>query len=418
MATEVQIETKKKRKSSRKTELLKMMDETTTEEVQVLKKELDKSVDAKEYKFTNLDKLPKITSLPSEVQNKVKELGNRLDLHDETSIMNYGSQFNEMVNSTTKKMLSEARLSNTGNESMDLLQELSEKLDNLDIEGVKKNNPIIRVIRKIPILNMLVPSIQKVLKKYDSIEKELGHIEDVMTAGVATALRDNNTLSRLFDHNKQYISQLSYMIAAGQYKMDDINALLKVIDKNPDYEEWQVLQVRNFANKLDRRLYEMKTHKVLFMQSLYQIQAIQAVNSQTTERARNIVNNVMPVVRGQMVVSVTAHNLSEFQTGLKNFDETVNTIMVKGTENVKNAMMEAAKAAEGTTITIETLEKNTETLKNAVAECKKIMEEGRAKRKESEAKLAKFEIDVDNAINGKLELEDNTALGNDYAIEE
>ena len=82
-------------------------------------------------------------------------------------------------------------------------------------------SPIKKFLSRIPILRNLVKSVEKIMKKYDSIAQNVDEISKKITAMRMLALRDNNALQVMFDNNILYGQQIEELIIAGKIKIEE-----------------------------------------------------------------------------------------------------------------------------------------------------------------------------------------------------
>ena len=133
---------------------------------------------------------------PKQVE-RCNSLNKSLVVTDINSISNYGADLQHTMTRYSNDFLKAVRGSQ-GGEVGELINNLLTELDYVDVDELKEPSAIKKLIRKIPILKSLVGSVEKVLHKYDSIQKNVDTIQKKIEVTRLTAMRDNNALQTMF----------------------------------------------------------------------------------------------------------------------------------------------------------------------------------------------------------------------------
>lgn len=334
---------------------------------------------------------------PSQVE-RCNKLNKSLVVTDINSISNYGSDLQHTMSRYSNEFLSAVRASK-GGEVGELINDLLTELDYVDVDELREPSAIKKIIRKIPILKSLVGSVEKVLHKYDSIQKNISSIEQKIQATRLTAMKDNNALQTMFDNNIVYGKQVDELIIAGKMKLQEVNEQLKEMLTNPqNYESHEIQDVQEFAHNLDRRLSDMMTLRYVVKQSLPQIRTVQYNNIAIADKAQSIIATTIPVWKNQLSIAVALHNQKGNIEAHRRVTETTNTILKKNAEMLQQNSVAVARENERSVVDIETLRESTQKLIETIKEVKQIHEEGAAKRREAEAEIMKIESELDNSM--------------------
>ena len=334
---------------------------------------------------------------PTQVE-RCNKLNKSLVVTDINSISNYGADLQHTMTRYSNEFLKAVRGSQ-GGEVGELINNLLTELDYVDVDELKEPSTLKKIVRKIPILRNLVGSVEKVLHKYDSIQKNVDTIQKKIEVTRLTAMRDNNALQTMFENNIQYGKQVDELIIAGKLKLQEVNEQLNEMMANPqNYESHEIQDVQEFAHNLERRLSDMMTLRYVVKQSLPQIRTVQYNNIAIADKAQSIIATTIPVWKNQLSIAVALHNQKGNIEAHRRVTETTNTILKKNAEMLRQNSVEVAKENERSVVDIETLRESTQQLIETIKEVKQIHEEGAEKRRAAEAEIMKIESELDNSM--------------------
>jgi uncharacterized protein YaaN involved in tellurite resistance len=225
----------------------------------------------------------------------------------------------------------------------------------------------------------------------DNIDK----ITNKIKAGRLNSIKDNSSLQTMFDSNVDYIKQMEELIIAGQLKLNELNVTLAQMDGRPqDYNDYEIADLRDFVNRLDKRLADLKVVRFIMMQSLAQIRIVQNNNTSIAEKAQSIISTTIPVWKNQLTIAVALQRQKANVEMQQKISDTTNTILLKNAELLKTNSIAVAKENEKTVVSIETLKKTTSDLIDTLNEVKRIHEEGAQNRKALNTELQTLETEL------------------------
>lgn len=336
-----------------------------------------------------------ISAISEEDKKRYSQLTRNLVVTDINSISNYGSDIQNVMGKYSNDFLTAVRTPQSG-EIGTLITDLLSELDYIDVDELKEPSALTKVIRKIPILNKLVKSVDKILNKYDSIAENVDTISKKIAVTRLSSLRDNNALQTMFENNIIYGKQIEDLIVAGKIKLDEVNSTLNEMMENQDqYEPHQIQDVQEFAHNLERRLSDMMALRYVIKQSLPQIRTVQYNNIAIADKAQSIISTTIPVWKNQLSIAVALHNQKANIEAHRKITETTNTILKKNAEMLRQNSTDVARENERSVIDIETLRDTTRQLIDTIKEVKQIHEDGAAKRKAAEEEILKIESELD-----------------------
>lgn len=206
----------------------------------------------------------------------------------------------------------------------------------------------------------------------------------------------------MFDSNVTYIKQMEELIIAGQIKHQQLSEQLATMDANPDaYQDYEIADMRDFVNRLDKRLADMKVVRFIMLQSLAQIRVVQNNNTSIAEKAQSIVSTTIPVWKNQLTIAVALHRQKQNVEMQKKISDTTNTILQKNAELLKQNSIDVARENEKTVVSIDTLKRTTQSLIETLNEVKQIHEQGAQNRKTLNTELATLETELKKNVTNR-----------------
>lgn len=324
-----------------------------------------------------------------------KEIASVLDEKDITTISTYGSDLQKAMDSYSSDFLKQSFDSKAGIESAELISNLLGELHEVNIEDLEAPSAIKRFLRKIPGLKKLVISVEQIKAKYNTIEKNIDGIVKKLEATRQIAIRDNNLLQKQFENNCDYVDQLEDLIVAGKMKSEELETLIGDMKMHSsEYEEYQISDIEEYKNSLDKRLSDLVALRFAFKQSLTQIRIIQRTNIIHANNTESQIAMTIPLWKNQLSLAVALYDQKQAIEVSGKVTDTTNELMRKNAEMMKTQSIEVAKQSQRMVIDVETLHKATQDLIATVEGVQKAQKEGAEKRAQAEAQIAKLEKEM------------------------
>ncbi|QXV64128.1 toxic anion resistance protein [Mucilaginibacter achroorhodeus] len=324
---------------------------------------------------------------------KYGEKSKDLNPSDVNSILNYGSDLQQNMERYSNSFLSSVRTFDAG-EVGTLITDLLHELNYIDVDELDQN-AFVRVLSRIPLIRTLVMDTKKIFAKYDLVVNNVDKIVNKIKAGRVNSLKDNASLQTMFDNNVDYIKQMEELIIAGQLKYNELNEKLAVMDGNPSgYQDYEIADLRDYVNRLDKRLADLKVVRFIMLQSLAQIRVVQNNNTTIAEKAQSIVSTTIPVWKNQLTLAVALNRQKANVEMQKKVSDTTNTILQKNAELLKQNSIDVARENEKTVVSLDTLKRTTSSLIETLNEVKRIHDEGTQNRKVLNTELQNLETEL------------------------
>ncbi|QTE36165.1 toxic anion resistance protein [Mucilaginibacter gossypii] len=338
-----------------------------------------------------------LDAIPNQDLQKYGEMGKDINPADVNSILNYGVEVQNSMEKYSNNFLTSVRTYNSG-EVGGLINELLTELNYIDVDELNQN-AFTSFISHIPFMKKLVVDTKKLFQKYDTVVNNIDKITNKIKAGRVNSLKDNSSLQTMFDSNVTYIKQMEDLIIAGQLKYNELNEKLAVMDGNPTaYQDYEIADLRDFVNRLDKRLADLKVVRFIMMQSLAQIRVVQNNNTTIAEKAQSIVSTTIPVWKNQLTIAVALNRQKENVEMQKKISDTTNTILQKNAEMLKQNSIDVARENEKTVVSLDTLKKTTSSLIETLTEVKRIHDEGTANRRTLNTELQNLETELKKTV--------------------
>jgi uncharacterized protein YaaN involved in tellurite resistance len=324
-------------------------------------------------------------------------LSNQLNEKDVNSIMNYGAEIQNSIAKQSDTFLSNVRTYNSGDVG-NHINELLTELNYIDVDQLNQS-PFKRFLSKVPLLNKLVVDIKKLFQQYDKITENVDKISNKVKAGMINSVKDNSSLQTMFDGNVNLIKEIEKYIIAGQLKFKQASEELAAMEANAaQHQDYEIADKRNFVNRLDKRLADMKVVRFIMIQSLAQIRVVQNNNTSIAEKAQSILTTTMPVWKNQLTLAVALQRQKANIEIQRKVSETTNTILQKNADMLRQNSIEVAKENENTIVSLETLKMTTKSLIDTLTEVKAIHEQGTQTRRELDAGLQSLEAELKKGV--------------------
>ena len=301
-----------------------------------------------------------VSLIPAQKKAYYSEIAKVLDEKDLTSIASYGSDLQRAMNTYSSDFLKRSFDSKNSIECAQLISNLLGELHEVNIDDLEAPSAVKRFLRKIPGLRRLVVSVEQIKAKYNIIEKNIDGIVQKLETARQVSIRDNNNLQKQFENNVDYVEQLGELIIAGKIKSQELDKLIEDMKANSEeYDDYQISDVEEYKNSLDKRLTDLTMLRYAFKQSLTQIRIIQRTNIMNANNMEQQIVMTIPLWKNQLSLAVALYDQKQTIEISSKVADTTNEIFKKNSEMMKTQAIEVAKQNQRTVIDIETLRKTT-----------------------------------------------------------
>ncbi|WP_110926235.1 toxic anion resistance protein [Bacillus massiliglaciei] len=336
-----------------------------------------------------------IDVLPEANRQRAYELARQINPKDTQAMIAYGTPAQAKLLDFSHVMLDHVQKKDVG-EVGEIIHELMRKLNEVAPDDLNAKKPSFfgRMFGKVS------SSVQEVLSKYQKTGSQVDRISVKLERSKNMLLSDIDMLEKLYETNKEYFHALNVYIAAGELKLEElynktIPELKKAAETANDQMKFQeVNDMIQFADRLDKRLHDLKLSREITIQSAPQIRLIQNTNQTLAEKIQSSIMTAIPLWKNQVAIALTLIRQRHAVEAQKQVSKTTNDLLLKNAEMLKTNTIETAKENERGLVDIETLKKTQESLITTLEETMKIQEEGRTKRRQAELELGAMEDEL------------------------
>lgn len=336
-----------------------------------------------------------IDVIPEENRKKAYQLAEQIDPRNHQAMISYGTPAQTKLLAFSETMLAHVQKKDVG-EIGEIISELMKKFNDVNPDDLRAESPsfFARMFGKIS------GTIQETLSKYQKTGAQIDRISVKLERSKNVLLSDIVMLEKLYENNKEYFHALNVYIAAGEVKLEELHektipAIKREAEVSNDQMKYQeVNDMLQFADRLDKRLYDLKLSREITIQSAPQIRLIQNTNQALVEKIQSSIMTAIPLWKNQVAIALTLIRQRHAVEAQKQVSKTTNELLLKNAEMLKTNTIEAARENERGLVDIETLKKTQENLISTLEETLRIQEEGRQKRRLAESELANMENEL------------------------
>ncbi|AST07153.1 toxic anion resistance protein [Anoxybacillus flavithermus] len=333
-----------------------------------------------------------IDQLKEEHRQKALALAEQIDPRNHQAILQYGVAAQAELSRFSHSILNHVQKKDVGPVG-EVIHELMTRMKEVNVEELTmtKKSFLARMLQSV------TQSVQHILSKYQKLGVEIDRIADQLEKHRQMLFRDIMMLETLYEKNKEYFDALNIYIAAAELKLEQLRTKTipelekKALQSQNQMDVQEVNDMIQFADRLEKRIHDLKLSRQITIQTAPQIRLIQHVNQTLVERIQSSILTAIPLWKNQLVIALTLLRQKKAVEAQKAVTETTNELLLRNSEMLKINTIEAAKENEEGLVSIDTLKKTQENLLETLEETLKIQQEGRMKRQQVERELVEME---------------------------
>ena len=367
---------------------LKVEKEVKKEEVEELVNEGKKVTDEKIERSLNYD------TLTEEEKSAIDEFNNKIDVTDATQVLQYGAKAQTKISQFSDSVLEGVKTKQTG-EVGDLLANLVAQIKSFDSSIANDNKGFFGKL-----FNSAKKELDTIMAKYSKIETNVDGIEKSLENHKLQMLKDISIFDTMYEKNLEYFKEISLYIIAGEKKLEELrNVVLpelrqKAQETGEQLDAQKVQDMENIINRFEKKIYDLKTTRIISIQMAPQIRLLQNNESELVEKIQGSITNTIPLWKNQIVLALGINNAKQALGTQKAVSELTNDMLKKNSEILKQGSIEIAQESERAIVDIETLQKTNKDLIETLDKVIEIHENGRIKRQEAEVELQNIEKEL------------------------
>ena len=329
--------------------------------------------------------------LSEEEKAAVDEFAEKIDITDSQIVMQYGAPAQTKVSQFSDTALEKVRTKDLGAVGDDITKLITE-LKGLSIDEEEKGFR--------GLFRRQTNKIEALKAKYDSAEENVDKICSALRDHQIQLLKDVSTLDRLYAVNLSYQKELTMYILAGKKKLEQerTTTLVELSEKAKKTGLAEDAQAaRDFSDlceRFEKKLYDLELTRMISIQMAPQIRLIQNSDTMMVEKIQSTLANTIPLWKSQMVIALGLSHASQAMEAQREVSEMTNALLKKNADALKTSTLGVAKESERGIVDMETITYTNQQLVSTLEEVIRIQDEGRTKRRESEAELVRIEAEL------------------------
>ena len=333
-------------------------------------------------------------ALSEEEKQAIDEFNKKINVEDATQILQYGAKAQAKISQFSDSVLESVKTKQTG-EVGDLLADL--------VGDIKSFDSVITMENKTgfaKIFHSAKKQLDKIVAKYSKVETNIDRVETELEKHKLQMLKDITIFDTMYDKNLEYFKELSLYIIAGDRKIKELREVIlpalqaKAKETGEQLDVQKVHDMENMINRFEKKIYDLKTTRIISIQMAPQIRLLQNNEAELVEKIQSSLINTIPLWKNQMVIALGISNAKKALETQKAVTDLTNDMLKKNSETLKQGSIELAEQSERAVVDIETLQKTNKDLIETLDKVIEIHENGRAKRQAAEAELVNIEKEL------------------------
>ncbi len=329
----------------------------------------------------------------------------KIDVSNTAQILQFGASAQTNISKFSDTVLAEVKTKDTGKVG-DLLSDLVSEIK--DFQSDSSN-----IINSKPsFFNSVKKQVNKMVAKYNKVENNIGTIEKTLEAQKLTMLKDIAVFDTMYEKNLEYFKEISLYIIAGEKKLEELRTKVlpaleaKARETSDQLDVQAVKDMADTMNRFEKKIYDLKTTRIISIQMAPQIRLIQNNDSELVNKIQSSIINTIPLWKNQVVIALGLANSKSALETQRKVSNLTNDMLKANSELLKQGTIEIAQESERAIVDVETLSKTNADIIETLDTVLQIHTEGKRKRQEAEIELAKIESELKNKLlEVKLEAE-------------
>ena len=337
-------------------------------------------------------------ALTEEEKKAIDEFITKIDPKNTTQILQYGATAQNNISKFSDSVLEDVKTRSTG-EVGDLLAGLVAEIKDFDTDIPQGE---VKGLAKI--FNSAKKQLEKLINKYSKVETNINRIEKQLEDHKLQMLKDIAVFDTMYDKNLEYFKQLSLYIIAGEKKLKELREVTlpemqaKAKESGDQTDVQAVNDMENMINRFEKKIYDLKTTRIISIQMAPQIRLIQNNDSELVEKIQSSLINTIPLWKNQIVIALGITHAKSALGAQKAVTDLTNEMLQKNSETLKQGTIEIAEESERAIIDVETLQKTNQDIIETLDKVIEIHQNGRVKRQEAEKQLEQIEGELKDKL--------------------
>ena len=326
-------------------------------------------------------------------KDAIDDFNKKIDINDSTQLIQYGAKAQANISQFSDSILEGVKTKNAG-EVGDLLAQLVGEIKSFDTDIANEKSGFLKIFHNVKKqLDIITAKYNKISTNVDGIEKQLDNQKLQM-------LKDIAIFDTMYEKNLEYFKEISLYIIAGEKKLEELrNVVLpelkrKAQETGEQLDVQKVQDMENTINRFEKKIYDLKTTRLIAIQMAPQIRLLQNNDAELVEKIQSSITNTIPLWKNQIVLALGINNAKQALESQREVANLTNDMLKKNSEMLKQGSIEIAEESERAIVGIETLQQTNKDIIETLDKVIEIHENGRIKRQEAETQLEDMEKEL------------------------
>ena len=366
---------------------LKVDKELSAKDLNGLAETTGQITDAKIEKSLNYEELSE------EEKKAIEEFNNKIDVSDAAQVLQFGSAAQNKISEFSDSILENVKTKNTG-EVGDLLADLVSQIKSFDNDISGSDKGLAKIFSNAK------RQLDKIIAKYNKIDNNIDAIENGLEKDKLQMLKDITIFDTMYEKNLDYFKEISLYIIAGERKLEELRTVelpklqAQAQASGEQMDAQKVADMENTINRFEKKIYDLKTTRIISIQMAPQIRLLQNNEAELVEKIQSSITNTIPLWKNQIVLALGINNAKKALKNEQAVSKLTNEMLKKNSETLKQGSIDIAEESEKAIIDIETLQKTNQDLIETIDTVIEIHKNGRIKRQEAEKELETLEKEL------------------------
>ncbi|MFC4213901.1 toxic anion resistance protein [Pseudophaeobacter arcticus] len=349
-----------------------------------------------------VEEVQPLAAATPEVSAEITARIGEIDMGDSNSIIRFGSGAQAELQTISQAMLADVRNKDVG-PAGDSLRGIVTTIRGFSVSELD--------VRRKPtfwerLLGRAAP-FAKFTARFETIQSQIDKITDDLLGHEHTLLKDIKSLDMLYEKTLNFYDELALYIAAGEAKLDDLDAndipaLEAAVAAAPEADQvmraQELRDLRAARDDLERRVHDLKLTRQVTMQSLPSIRLVQENDKSLVTKINSTLVNTVPLWETQLAQAVTIQRSAEAAQAVSAANDLTNELLTSNAANLRQSNKMIRQEMERGVFDIEAVKQANADLIGTIQESLQIADEGKARRAAAEAELKKMEGELRDTL--------------------
>ncbi|NKB27666.1 MAG: toxic anion resistance protein [Rhodobacteraceae bacterium] len=339
---------------------------------------------------------------PADVKAEISKRMDEIDITNTGSIVSFVSSAQAELQEISQAMLADVKNKDVG-PAGDSLRQIVGTIRGFSVNELdtrRKRTWWERLLRRAaPMANFVA--------RFEDVQGQIDKVTDDLLGHEHTLLKDIKSLDMLYDKTLTFYDELALYIAAGEAKIEDLDATVipaKAAEVEAAPEQQAVMKaqelrdLRAARDDLERRVHDLKLTRQVTMQSLPSIRLVQENDKSLVTKINSTLVNTVPLWETQLAQALTIQRSADAAEAVRDANDLTNELLKANAKNLREANATIRTEMERGVFDIEAVKQANADLIATIQESLQIADEGKAKRAAAEEELKKMEGELKTTL--------------------